>query len=260
MKIKILIREKYKSLPIEKIEKNSTFFFYGRTNSGKTFTMNEILNLLSLSNSSNEYTISISEIYVNKFNHLKTYKNINLGGVLSLVSSNRKIQETKENIESSRSILILHFEKINITFVDLMGSERSEDMVGNENNKNLMSLQRCITAILEKSSHIPFRECELTKLFEKEIKTNQVVFIGCVDGEDLKETNRTLSFLNQVARCEVAKPVKKKIKKKIIDSDCEEEEEDTEDEKEEKKNNYFNESLYAFLDEMSVVLKNIIEK
>lgn len=211
--IQILIREKYKSLPLESIERNTSFFFYGRTGSGKTYTMNEILLLLSKLSDS-KYNVSLSEIYFNKMSSLGEYKNLTLLEISELVCSKRRLQSTIANAESSRSILILHLEKFGVSFIDLMGSEKSTDEIGNENNKNLICLHRCITALLEKQSHIPFRECELTKLFERELKSKKVVFIGCVDESDLKETNRTLSFLKQAERVKVVVSEKSKKAKK----------------------------------------------
>jgi hypothetical protein len=71
--------------------------------------MKEILSKLP---SDQTFTINLSEVYSNTFHKLGTYKNVSTLEVINLVSSNRKTQKTRENIESSRSILILHFEKI----------------------------------------------------------------------------------------------------------------------------------------------------
>ncbi len=257
MTMKIQIREKYKPLPLESIERNTSFFFYGRTNSGKTYTMNEILQRLS-EISNEKYTISLSEIYFNKLNILGKYENLTLTEISDLVCSKRRIQATLANTESSRSIVILRLEKFNISFIDLMGSEKSNDEIGNENNKNLMSLHRCISALLEeKVGHVPFRECELTKLFERELKNNKVIFIGCVDEADLKETNRTLSFLKQVER--VVVPKKKQKKAVLVSSKSEDEMKENSEETRDDNEEIFN-LLLVYFKEMTEQLEKIVEK
>lgn len=196
----IIIREKYKPLQLQIKNRNTSIFFYGRTNSGKTFTFNEVLNEILGDELENVLSMKITEIYKNTPSTLVDEVKVeDVQEIHSHLKNSRKISKTSQNDFSSRSIVILILKFINgkkIRLIDLMGSERSNDDVGNINNKNLTSLYRCISALKDKKKHIPYRDCALTTLLQECINDSKVSFIGCVDVSDEKETNKTLEFLN----------------------------------------------------------------
>lgn len=193
--MEIGLREKYKPLNI-KIPKNQnvSIFLYGRTNSGKTFTFDEILRLYP-----DTISVQISEIYNDVFKILLHETTITSQDEIGkIIKEKRKTKKTSQNNTSSRSILILTLKLakgLKVRLIDLMGSEKAGDDIGKKNNQHLNFLRICMDKLKLKDKHIPYRNCSLTMLLQECITDSKVIFIGCIDSADEKETKRTLDFL-----------------------------------------------------------------
>lgn len=196
--VKTLIREKYKPIPFlipSELDKNISIFLYGRTNSGKSYTVLEILKCLPSS------FVDIDEIYLNKKTRLySSDEKLEGKEIVKKFDELRRVKRTAGNESSSRSVMVLELQTngYRLRLIDLMGSEQAQDRVGRENNKHLLSLHRCVSALKNGSSHIPFGDYTLTRLFKECVEIGEVVFIGCVDTSDEIETKRTYDFLSLV--------------------------------------------------------------
>lgn len=149
-------------------------------------------------------------------------------GILALAAKRRATGSTDMNATSSRSHLVFtlnmtakHVERNQVVrgtlnLVDLAGSERLDrsNATGQRQketvaiNKSLSSLVDVVTAIGQKSSHIPFRNSKLTYLLQPALsgdgKTCMIVNLSPTEAS-VPETLCSLRFASKVNLCELGK-------------------------------------------------------
>lgn len=189
------IRRKYKPIPQDAVNflseppNKKVIIFYGRTGSSKSYTMKELLPLFYTP----EESVNIIEIHLEKVKVLLNEKVISsMDELIKIVDKLRKTKKTKGNDNSSRSVLILQL--TDTILVDMMGSEKPEDREGIRANQTILELSRTIIG-LSQGRKETFRGCTLTMILKPYFSTHTIVFIGCVDESDTKETSRTESFI-----------------------------------------------------------------
>ncbi|GMP86709.1 hypothetical protein CsSME_00039388 [Camellia sinensis var. sinensis] len=214
---------------------NVCIFAYGQTGSGKTHTMcgstrDQGINYLALSDlfrlkleirsCTSENGLSIPDAsmhYVESTND-----------VLSLMKRgdlNRVVSSTAINNQSSRShsVLTVHVHGKDVSgsilrsclhLVDLAGSERVEKSEVNGDglkeaqyiNKSLSCLGDVISALAQKSSHIPYRNSKLTLLLQNALgghaKTLMFAHVS-PEADSFGETISTLKFAQRVSTVEL---------------------------------------------------------
>eukprot|EP00941_MAST-03F_sp_MAST-3F-sp1_P005533 g5533.t1 len=119
----------------------------------------------------------------------------------------RRTAKTEMNERSSRShsICTIHINQGSVSFVDLAGSEnikrsKATGMTKTEAqniNKSLLAIGRVIKALLEKASHIPFRDSILTSILQNSLggKSISTIILNVSPQEsDVIETLSTLSY------------------------------------------------------------------
>uniref|UniRef100_A0A182NHT7 Kinesin motor domain-containing protein n=1 Tax=Anopheles dirus TaxID=7168 RepID=A0A182NHT7_9DIPT len=155
----------------------------------------------------------------------------------------RKTASTLMNAQSSRShtifSIIVHIKengldgeemlkigKLNL--VDLAGSENISK-AGNEKgirtresvniNQSLLTLGRVITALVEKTPHIPYRESKLTRLLQESLggrtKTSIIATIS-PGNKDFEETLSTLEYAHRAKNIQNKPEANQKLSKKTV--------------------------------------------
>lgn len=155
----------------------------------------------------------------------------------------RKTASTLMNAQSSRShtifSILVHIKENGIdgeelvkigklNLVDLAGSE-NVSKAGNEKgirtresvniNQSLLTLGRVITALVERTPHIPYRESKLTRLLQESLggrtKTSIIATIspGCKDAE---ETLSTLEYAHRAKNIQNKPEINQKLFKKTV--------------------------------------------
>lgn len=155
----------------------------------------------------------------------------------------RKTASTLMNSQSSRShtifsILVhirengldgeelLKIGKLNL--VDLAGSENISK-AGNEKgirtretvniNQSLLTLGRVITALVERTPHIPYRESKLTRLLQESLggRTKTSIIATVSPGhKDLEETLSTLEYAHRAKNIQNKPEINQKLTKKTV--------------------------------------------
>lgn len=155
----------------------------------------------------------------------------------------RKMAATLMNAHSSRShtVFTVHVHiteksidgeemvkigKLNL--VDLAGSENITK-AGNEKgirtretvsiNQSLLTLGRVITALVERTPHVPYRESKLTRLLQESLggRTKTSIIATISPGhKDLEETLSTLEYAHRAKNIQNRPELNQKIDKKII--------------------------------------------
>lgn len=155
----------------------------------------------------------------------------------------RKMASTLMNAQSSRShtIFSVHVHiteksmdgeelvksgKLNL--VDLAGSENISK-AGNEKgirtretvsiNQSLLTLGRVITALVERTPHVPYRESKLTRLLQESLggRTKTSIIATISPGhKDLEETLSTLEYAHRAKNIQNRPELNQKVDKKII--------------------------------------------
>ncbi|EFC46509.1 kinesin-14 [Naegleria gruberi] len=145
--------------------------------------------------------------------------------LLKIASKNRAVAATQSNDRSSRShsVFTLQITGRNditdqttqgaLNLVDLAGSERigtsqpanGERVKETQNiNLSLTCLSNVVNALLNKSSHVPYRDSKLTYLLQnclgKDAKT--LMFVN-IDPDNVNESLQSLRFAAKVNSCEV---------------------------------------------------------
>lgn len=231
---------------------HGTIFAYGQTSSGKTHTMlgtkenpgiirmaaEQIFDEIQKCPAGKTFMIKVKyfEIYnENVIDLQKDSKEMQKGvvdakwvqvkdDIIKIIddgNANRKVAQTKMNMQSSRShaILQIFFESIrssdddialvsSLNLVDLAGSERADQSgatgsrlieAGNI-NKSLLTLSRVIEILSGMKSsndvvHIPYRNSKLTYLLKDSLGGNSMTAIICsITPVAIGETNNTLGF------------------------------------------------------------------
>ena len=239
--------------------KNACVMAYGQTGSGKTHTMNSIISkslerLKDLENA--EVSVQCIEVYNETVKNLiftevpsKSNKDsldvvdLKLGSdwtekalqVISSAISKRTTKFTECNEHSSRSHAIFTLTittgegSSKIQFVDLAGSERvGKSKVTGEAlkealliNKSLSALQDVISALENKSKHVPYRNSTLTKLLQPTLggsKSIVTMIVNCSPSADsLNETVCTLALASRVKAVDLGFIIRKNLKNKEVE-------------------------------------------
>lgn len=163
--------------------------------------------------------------------------------LLAKGAERRKIAPTLMNAQSSRShtvfSILVHIKengmdgeelmkigKLNL--VDLAGSENISK-TGNEKgiraresvniNQSLLTLGRVITALVERTPHIPYRESKLTRLLQESLggRTKTSIIATISPGhKDIEETVNTLEYANRAKNIQNKPEVNQKLTKKTV--------------------------------------------
>lgn len=236
--------------------KNACIMAYGQTGSGKTYTMNSILkkSIDRLQDIENvEVSVQCIEVYNETVKNLNFTENpgknisdiseVKLGKnwgdqALEIINNailkrTTKFTECNEHSSRSHAIFALTFTtsefSSKIQFVDLAGSER----VGKSNvigetlkealliNKSLSALQDVISALENKSKHVPYRNSTLTKLLQPTLggsKSMVTMIVNCSPSrESLQETTCTLALASRVKAVDLGFAIRKNLKNKEVE-------------------------------------------
>ncbi|KOM39258.1 hypothetical protein LR48_Vigan03g264000 [Vigna angularis] len=207
---------------------NVCIFAYGQTGSGKTFTMSgpDELNDETIGVNYHIRNSSLNGINVPDANLVRVSCTSDVISLMNLGHKNRAVGSTAMNDRSSRShsCLTVHVQGKNLTsggtirgcmhLVDLAGSERADKTEATGDrlkeaqhiNKSLSALGDVISALAQKSPHVPYRNSKLTQLLQDSLggqaKTLMFVHIS-PEPEALGETLSTLKFAERVATVEL---------------------------------------------------------
>ncbi|XP_055841545.1 kinesin-like protein Klp61F [Episyrphus balteatus] len=155
----------------------------------------------------------------------------------------RRTAQTLMNAQSSRShtvfSILVHIKENGIdgeemlktgklNLVDLAGSE-NVSKAGNEKgirtretvniNQSLLTLGRVITALVERTPHIPYRESKLTRLLQESLggRTKTSIIATISPGhKDLEETLSTLEYAHRAKNIQNRPEVNQKLTKKTV--------------------------------------------
>jgi kinesin family protein 11 len=155
----------------------------------------------------------------------------------------RKTAATLMNAQSSRShtvfSILVHIKENNVdgeemlkigklNLVDLAGSENISK-AGNEKgirtretvniNQSLLTLGRVITALVEKTPHVPYRESKLTRLLQESLggRTKTSIIATVSPGhKDLDETMSTLDYAHRAKNIQNKPEINQRMTKKAI--------------------------------------------
>ncbi|KAK1401747.1 kinesin-like protein KIN-14I [Heracleum sosnowskyi] len=203
---------------------NVCIFAYGQTGSGKTYTM-------SGPNDLTEETLEIRNnsqngLNVPDANLVPVSSKFDVINLMNLGQKNRAVGSTAMNDRSSRShsCLNVHVQARDLTsgseffgcmnLVDLAGSERADktEAVGERLkeatyiNKSLSALGDVLSALAQKTSHVPYRNSKLTQLLQDSLggqaKTLMFVHIS-PEIDAIGETISTLKFAERVSTVEL---------------------------------------------------------
>ncbi|KAG6508435.1 hypothetical protein ZIOFF_033809 [Zingiber officinale] len=207
---------------------NVCIFAYGQTGSGKTYTMSgpKLLNEQTF-----ERTLEIRNtlekgLNVPNANLVPVASTSDVMALMNIGQKNRVVGSTALNDRSSRShsCLTVHVQGRDMTsetvlrgclhLVDLAGSERVDksEVTGERLkeaqhiNKSLSALGDVISALAQKSSHVPYRNSKLTQLLQDSLggqaKTLMFVHIS-PEMDTVGETLSTLKFAERVSTVEL---------------------------------------------------------
>lgn len=217
---------------------NFICYTFGETGSGKTHTLfgPDGLIELSMNDLVTKYgTINVSsyEIYKDQLYDLlnkkckitmceqgkkimflgltcSTCNKSTINKTLETIKKNRRVGESSENYQSSRSHCIVNIvaNRNNYYFVDLAGSEKASKSICNNRkgyhemggiNLDIFALKECIRGIKKERMRIPFRETKLTMVlreaFFDQYKSSMIVTIS-PEKTNVRETLNILSYAN----------------------------------------------------------------
>ncbi|XP_063699517.1 kinesin-like protein Klp61F [Culicoides brevitarsis] len=155
----------------------------------------------------------------------------------------RRTASTLMNAQSSRShtvfSILVHIKEVDINgeemlkigklnLVDLAGSENISK-AGNERgirvretvniNQSLLTLGRVITALVERTPHIPYRESKLTRLLQESLggRTKTSIIATISPGhKDLEETLSTLDYAHRAKNIQNKPEINQRLTKKAV--------------------------------------------
>lgn len=155
----------------------------------------------------------------------------------------RKMAATLMNAHSSRShtvfSILVHIKENGIDGEELMkiGKLNLVDLAGSENiskagnekgiraretvniNQSLLTLGRVITALVERTPHVPYRESKLTRLLQESLggRTKTSIIATISPGhKDLEETMSTLEYANRAKNIQNKPEINQKLTKKTV--------------------------------------------
>lgn len=163
--------------------------------------------------------------------------------LLSKGQERRKTAATLMNAQSSRShtvfSILVHIKESNndgeemlkigkLNLVDLAGSENISK-AGNEKgirtresvniNQSLLTLGRVITALVERTPHIPYRESKLTRLLQESLggRTKTSIIATVSPGhKDMEETLSTLDYAHRAKNIQNKPEINQRLTKKVV--------------------------------------------
>jgi Kinesin motor domain len=179
-------------------------------------------------NGENVSVIGLSEISVDHVDQVRE--------LLDHAQMRRTTNSTGSNQRSSRShaiySLTIHSSdglpsigcNSKLTFVDLAGSERIKDsgVIGNQRkesihiNTDLFALSKVISSLHDQNSHIPYRDCKLTRLLRESLGGNcRTILIACISPAKI-HANESLNTLRYAER---AKSISNSIQANVSKSE-----------------------------------------
>lgn len=229
----------------------STIFTYGRTGSGKTYTMfgddsdpgmAERL-LCDLVQRHQVVYLRCVEIYNEVLTDLLSGKEVRLvqeqhrvrmvneeqravanrseiKALLQLIKQQRKTSETEHNLASSRSHTVIEVSAVGVAvnLVDLAGNEKIGDDLDRRKeglliNKSLLTLGKVIDQLHTDTQHVSYRESKLTRLLQSTLSGGAILCICTV--LTLADT-QTVKFAERLKRIKGAVAPPEKSKDEII--------------------------------------------
>lgn len=207
----------------------------------------ELCDLLSSSEST---TIRIFDdankkgsIIVHGLEEIPVHSTADVYKLLAKGQEKRKTASTLMNAQSSRShtifSILVHIRENGIdgeellkigklNLVDLAGSENITKS-GNEKgirtretvniNQSLLTLGRVITALVERTPHIPYRESKLTRLLQESLggRTKTSIIATVSPGQkDIEETLSTLEYAHRAKHIQNKPEINQKLTKKTV--------------------------------------------
>lgn len=229
---------------------NTCVFCYGNTGTGKTHTIDGLVERTLALLNGNEYSMTYYQIYAEKIFDmlnkqvvpLRIREKVNTGvfieGLVRVearfdyykeAQAHRFTAKTNQNASSSRShtVLTIYADGTVMNFIDLAGSERiNESGVKGAQlkeaiaiNQSLTTFNRVVTMLSKphKREVIPYRESVLTRVLTQSLTGNSKTYLIATISPDssLHLTEQTLSFANRIKRIKTkakakAKPTKVK--------------------------------------------------
>lgn len=181
-------------------------------------------------------------IIVHGLEELPVHSSADVYKLLAKGQEKRKTASTLMNVQSSRShtifSILVHIREYNVdgeevlkvgklNLVDLAGSENI-GKAGNEKgirtretvniNQSLLTLGRVITALVERTPHIPYRESKLTRLLQESLggRTKTSIIATISPGHrDLEETLSTLEYAHRAKNIQNKPEINQKLTKKL---------------------------------------------
>lgn len=182
-------------------------------------------------------------IIVNGLEELPVHSSADVYKLLAKGQEKRKTAATLMNVQSSRShtifSILVHIREYNadgeevlkvgkLNLVDLAGSENISK-AGNEKsgirtretvniNQSLLTLGRVITALVERTPHVPYRESKLTRLLQESLggRTKTSIIATISPGHrDLEETLSTLEYAHRAKNIQNKPEINQKLTKKL---------------------------------------------
>lgn len=206
-----------------------TVIAYGLTGSGKTLLIRTVLEhikykypmkvwAVEIMNEkaydllgSQRVVIGITGIRGQSIRELASRKDVD--SFLDEVKRNRTTLSTRYNAESSRSHLVIQLG--NYRLYDLAGSESAVNGESGYINSSLLALNRVITSLARKASHIPYRDSLLTISMKGLLELKTTLLCCCVRCDsDLSETIQSLNHM-MTAKKIVEVTVKHEAKPKL---------------------------------------------
>ncbi|KAI5147419.1 centromeric protein E [Nematocida ausubeli] len=229
----------------------STIFTYGRTGSGKTYTMfgdenmPGIAELILMETLSTHGILSVKciEIYNEVATDLFTGEPIRIvqeanatrvisktqvtikteadvSVLLKTIIKKRKTSETEHNAASSRSHTVIEVNAINLALnlVDLAGNEKiAEDLERRKEglmiNKSLLTLGKVIDQLHTETIHVSYRESKLTRILQNTLSYGTIICMCTVI--DLSD-QLTIKFAERLKRIKTSERPIVKSKDEII--------------------------------------------
>ena len=204
---------------------NIFWIMFGYSGTGKTFTMNQLLEkVLLYANTISAYQIDGNQIFdvFNKnkqicflkteqleLEHLKCIQitDLNSNDIIEQIKKIRTTRRTLVNNTSSRTHLIIRIQIDNktLTIADLAGQEAGKTNHKNSKeickqaihiNKSMLALKECIRAYQNKA-HIPYRRSIITMALKHIFLSNSYTsIIGTVNPEMRQETLDTIKYIS----------------------------------------------------------------
>lgn len=183
-------------------------------------------------------------IIVQGLEELPVHSTADVYKLLAKGQEKRKMAATLMNAQSSRShtvfSILVHIKENGIDGEELMkiGKLNLVDLAGSENiskagneksgirsretvniNQSLLTLGRVITALVERTPHVPYRESKLTRLLQESLggRTKTSIIATISPGhKDLEETMSTLEYANRAKNIQNKPEINQKLSKKTV--------------------------------------------